>query len=107
MTDALGGDRRTSLLAMLSMPVGIPVLAKNGMRAFIFGNAGTLHSSDRNSDSNRNQSLFGSVRASVGAGLSISMADAVRLEMSYAFPILRAPQDQVKNFQLGISLSIN
>jgi outer membrane protein assembly factor BamA len=44
--DSLGGDTKTTFLAMLSVPVPINFLANAGMRAFCFFNAGSVGNPD-------------------------------------------------------------
>jgi outer membrane protein assembly factor BamA len=110
LSDSLGGDARFNLLATLSVPVPVPQLAT--MRAFVFANAGAI--------SNLNSGLMNSgiysglvptfpsqLRASVGGGFSASFADSIRMECTYAIPVLKAPQDQLKSFQLGVGVTIN
>jgi outer membrane protein assembly factor BamA len=102
----LGGDLRAALLATLSVPVPVPFLAKSQMRAFVFANAGVLSNVTAASSG---APVFhpGAVRASVGGGFSIVAAGAIRLEATYAVPVLSAPQDQHKSFQLGVGMTVN
>lgn len=105
-TDSLGGDLRSTLLATLSVPVPVPLLAKSQLRAFTFINLGMISSLSRVSSSAPAFGL-GALRASVGGGFSLAAAESIRLETTYAIPILSAPQDQLKKFQIGVGVTIN
>jgi outer membrane protein assembly factor BamA len=129
--DSLGGDTKTSFLALLSVPVPIPVLADTSMRAFWFLNAGSLGNSNywkmkvieklRNQHSGMNSSpsfglseiqgrtspMFGYLRASIGSGLSICLSNMIRIETTCSLPIYSSSTDRLKHFQIGVSLSIN
>lgn len=107
LTDSLGGDLRASLLATLSVPVPVPLLARSQVRAFAFFNGGLLSSLRNLQSSNLAAEGLGAVRASVGGGFSVAAAGAIRLEATYAIPLLKAPQDQSKGFQIGVGLTIN
>lgn len=107
LTDSLGGDLRATLFASLSVPVPVPVLASSQMRAFVFFNGGAIGSLNNLNRGGVVASGFNSARASVGGGLSVAAGGVVRMETTYAIPILRAPQDQTKGFQIGIGLTVN
>lgn len=47
------------------------------------------------------------MRASIGSGISMSFQNIVRLEATYSVPILLSSNDRLKDFQLGVGLSIN
>jgi len=98
--DALGGDVKTGLLAMASVPVPLPSLATRGVRALLFFNTGSL------TESVRGWSLwkeFSHTRASVGVGLTLPIASGARADITYAVPIRKAAHDQSVGFQLGLS----
>jgi outer membrane protein assembly factor BamA len=107
--NAFGGLCKFSVLGMLSAPININALGPDGARAFIFMNAGSVGMAHmRNIHPNgTNVPFFGHLRASVGTGLAITVGPAVRLEMTYAVPLLKAPHDATKSFQLGVGLSIS
>jgi outer membrane protein assembly factor BamA len=119
MTDSLGGDLKATAFAALSVPVPVPILASSKMRAFVFANAGALHclqgtgaGAGHRGDSTSNGvsaagNVLQAVRASVGGGISVAVGDIGRLEATYSVPLLKAPQDQTKGFQIGIGMSIN
>lgn len=107
LTDSLGGDLRTTLLATLSVPVPVPLLARSQVRAFAFFNGGLLSSLSNLQTRNLAAEGLGAVRASVGGGFSVAAAGAIRLEATYSIPLLKAPQDQTKGFQIGVGLTIN
>lgn len=123
-TDSLGGDAKSSLLAFLSVPVPIPMLAEASMRAFWFFNAGSLGNSnywklrtlERLSGSGgpvvsewkgKASPLFGYMRASIGSGISFCFQNSIRLEATYSIPVYATKSDRFKAFQLGVGLSIN
>lgn len=66
-----------------------------------------LNNYSSNDDKVSNTPLFGHLRASAGAGLAIVIAPSVNLEVTYSIPILKASQDIIKPFQLGVGLSIS
>lgn len=51
--------------------------------------------------------FFGYLRASVGAGISLTLSPAVTLEATYSIPVLKASHDNIKPFQLGVGLSLS
>jgi outer membrane protein assembly factor BamA len=114
--DSLGGDTKTSFLALLSVPVPIEALAKASMRAFWFVNVGSLGNSnywrmkfgDNREFQGKSTPVFGYLRGSIGSGFSISLQNVLRLELTYSMPFLSSPSDQTKKgFQLGFGMSIN
>jgi hypothetical protein len=118
--DSLGGDTKSSFVALLSVPVPFPALAAASMRAFAFANVGSLGNSDYWCMGISNAAdgssvlkskfipLFGYIRASVGAGLSLSLGGVARVEATYSLPLLKAKHDVTSNaFQLGVGLSIS
>lgn len=124
-SDSLGGDFKSTLLATLSTPFPLRLLANNQARAFIFLNGGMIgnnltsnnlfgihnhHHSTATATTSSSvplHSLLRNIRVSMGVGISISIADTMRLELSYAIPIIKSSQDQTKAFQLGIGVSMN
>jgi outer membrane protein assembly factor BamA len=50
--------------------------------------------------------IFGIPRVSVGAGICGVINGGLRLELTYAVPLLRTPYDQVSPFQLGFGMTI-
>lgn len=118
--DALGGLIKTNALLAVSVPVPIAAAARNGARAFAFCSAGAVDSPQ----SLRNTSIFeiisGSSRINptevlsevarasrlvVGCGSSVSLGP-VRLEASYAVPLRKDAGDAMRQFQIGIGISI-
>lgn len=98
--DSLGGDAKAAAVALCSVP--LPLSSQQvPLRAFVFVNAGALGTGTGLLPA------WGQLRASAGAGLSLQMAGAVRLEATYALPLRRAPHDSTAPFQLGIGLAIN
>lgn len=51
--------------------------------------------------------FFGYLRASIGAGISLTLSPAVTLEATYSIPVLKASHDNIKPFQLGVGLSLS
>jgi outer membrane protein assembly factor BamA len=103
-TDSLGGDLRSTLLATLSVPLPIPALKEFPVRAFAFVNAGTL-SSLTPAGAIAGASGLSALRASVGGGFSAKLG-LFRMELTYALPVLCAPHDQRKKFQLGFGATL-
>lgn len=120
----MGGDTKSTFLAFLSVPIPIPALATTTLRAFWFVNAGSLGNSNywkvrvleklkggqtyQTSElKGRSSPLFGYMRASIGSGISMSFQNLLRLEATYSVPILSSQNDRLKDFQLGVGLSIN
>jgi len=102
--DALGGETRTSLTSILSVPIPIPVLAKTGSRAILFINSGSLVDSIQKW--NLQKEIY-STRISAGCGLAIPLgASGAKVEVTYTLPISKSSQDLSKGFQIGISLDI-
>lgn len=56
--------------------------------------------------STQQSSLFGFPRISIGCGITFSIAQQVRFEVTYAVPLLKSEHDVIKPFQLGIGISI-
>jgi hypothetical protein len=51
--------------------------------------------------------LFGFIRLSVGGGLSVIIANTLRLEATYSVPVVYGLHtDHVKPFQLGLGVSL-
>jgi len=107
LSDSLGGDLKANLFAALSVPVPVPVLASSQMRAFAFFNAGAIGSLNNMQRGGVVANGLNSVRASVGGGFSVAAGGQIRLETTYSIPLLKAPQDQTKGFQIGIALTLN
>lgn len=102
------------------------VAAGTDMRAFVFANAGSIGSpsywlqSSATTTSAESQSqsqpqpqqqqqhpLFGFIRLSVGGGLSVIIANTLRLEATYSVPVVYGLHtDHVKPFQLGLGVSL-
>ena len=105
---------------------------KNAARAFIFINAGSIgmgNQSIANSPASAQHGygnsfvkgfsrfwgshgahevpFFGYLRASVGAGIALTLSPAVTLEATYSIPVLKASHDNIKLFQLGVGLSLS
>jgi hypothetical protein len=52
--------------------------------------------------------LFGYLRCSLGAGVSVGLLNCVRLEASCAMPVHPVSKhDTVKKFQLGVAITVN
>lgn len=97
--DSLGSNRKAQVLALLSAPLPAMKLLPT-TRALLFANVGS---------SGEGKSLlfpFGYPRASVGCGLAASMGVA-RIEVTYSIPILKAKDDVVKGFQIGVGISMS
>ncbi|RYG69995.1 hypothetical protein EON64_01345 [archaeon] len=113
-TDSLGGDTRSSLLAMVSVPVPHAQLAASNLRAFAFCNLGSLGNSDYwriqlagGGLQGKYTPFFGYFRGSMGAGLSLSIGNHARVEATYSYPFLKASHDMTRSFQVGIGVSLN
>jgi outer membrane protein assembly factor BamA len=109
--DSLGGDTKSNLVALLSVPVPVQSLAAATVRAFVFVNFGTLslNSYWRQRPTNILGYIprFGALRSSVGAGLSMNVNNVFRVEATYGLPWLRSSQDVVNSFQVGVGVSLN
>ncbi len=101
--EALGGYTKLGGMAMLSAPLYFPALGSDAARSFLFLNVGSVGMGHQRTT---NAPFFGFLRASVGTGLAITVGNNIRFEVSYALPLLKAPQDVVKNFQIGVGLSM-
>ena len=123
--DVLGGQVRYNMLAALSAPIPVDSLAKHGARAFAFFSGASVLTPETwvNRDitdllSSRNRaegqtatdgffnSVLNSTRFCIGWGFSLPIGPA-RLELSYAIPLVKAPSDTVRQFQVGLGLSIS
>lgn len=94
--DSLGGVFRGNALVALSAPF---TFFSDSMKSFAFINVGTL----------TDQPLIHAlsyVRGSAGCGLSYAFGP-IRLEATYALPLLASPHDRLKPFQIGFGLSMN
>ena len=54
-----------------------------------------------------NVPFFGYLRASVGAGVSLTLSPSITLEVTYSVPILKSTHDVTKPFQVGVGLSLS
>ena len=54
-----------------------------------------------------NVPFFGYLRASVGAGVSLTLSPSITLEVTYSVPILKSSHDVTKPFQVGVGLSLS
>eukprot|EP01041_Mallomonas_annulata_P000862 gene862-1683_t len=102
--DALGGDVKTSVVAMLSVPIPIKSLGESGARAILFLNTCSL------SDSLRTFNLKNMVdysRISVGTGVALPLGGGARAELTYSVPLRKSVEDDVRGFQFGFSLETN
>ena len=123
--DILGGQLRYNALAAISAPVPVDTLAKYGARAFGFCSAaailtpsgwknkdlvevltGNSYCNSLSGNKNLLDEVMGSTRVSVGCGLSLPIGPA-RLELTYAMPLLKSSSDSVRQFQVGLGLSIS
>ena len=70
-----------------------------------------LHSDHFNdahgTDSVESVPFFGYLRASVGAGVSLTLSSSITLEVTYSVPILKSSHDVIKPFQVGVGLSLS
>jgi outer membrane protein assembly factor BamA len=88
-------------------------------RVAIFLNAGSIGGGNiyGHNDGNKNKNKFGFgnnypfrlldfgiPRMSIGAAYSLNLG-AMKLELSYSVPMVSAPQDVVKPFQIGLGLN--
>jgi outer membrane protein assembly factor BamA len=105
--DALGGLTRLSLVAMLTTPFPILFPSSENLKSFTFMNAGLLlpHSFFPLAPLSATP-LRPFLRVSSGVGLSYALGPA-RLELTYTLPLILAPHDNVKSFQLGLGMSMN
>jgi outer membrane protein insertion porin family len=95
----LGGTTKLNCIAMVHWPIPLKIMAESGCRNFIFLNCGSLGSGFGS------KFPLGQPRLSIGAGGSFAFGPA-KFECSYSFPIIRAEQDVVKQFQIGAGLTI-
>lgn len=96
--NAMGGTKKASVLALLSFPFPSNWYPETN-RTFLFFNMAALGEGPLSTG-------FASPRASIGAGLSFSMSNAARIEMTYSIPVLRSSHDAVKPFQLGVAMNL-
>ena len=99
--DSLGANRKAQILAMISSPLPSRTWLPS-MRAIAFASAGAASSGEHKSW----LFPFGYPRASIGCGLTGSLAGMARVEVTYSVPLLKADEDVTKGFQLGIGLSM-
>lgn len=123
--DVLGGQLRYNALAAISAPIPVDSLSKYGARAFAFCSAAAVltpsmwhkknliqlltgrgHCAPLNGNKPVLNDVLGNTRLSIGWGLSLPVGPA-RLELTYALPLLKAPTDSVRQFQVGLGLSIS
>ena len=62
---------------------------------------------DHGADSVQSVPFFGYLRASVGAGVSLTLSPSITLEVTYSVPILKSSHDVTKPFQVGVGLSLS
>ena len=98
--DALGANYVGSALFALSVPVPVPAVSSY-LRAISFINCGII------GNASSSYQLERQTRASLGLGISGTVAGMVRVEATYALPLLRAPHDVLRPWQLGFSLTMN
>ena len=85
---------------------------KTPIRAdYIIKKESLLHSDHFNdahgTDSVESVPFFGYLRASVGAGVSLTLSSSITLEVTYSVPILKSSHDVIKPFQVGVGLSLS
>ena len=102
--EALGGYTKLNGLLLLSAPLHIAALGKDAARTFVFLNVGSVGMGWSRQQSSP---FFGHLRASVGSGIAVTVGNNVRLELSYAVPLMKATHDVVKPFQIGVGLSMS
>jgi outer membrane protein assembly factor BamA len=118
--DALGGLIKSNALIAVSVPLPIAAAARSGARAFAFCSAGAVDSPHSLRNTSISEIISGSSkikpiellsevarasRLTVGCGSSLSLGP-VRLEASYAVPLRRDTGDAMRQFQIGIGISI-
>lgn len=123
--DSLGGDTKRQLLLSLSYPLlslikplspslsprAVSLLNDSESRVFGFADLGSLGSSSFWESARQREAgkhpFFGHWRVSVGGGFSFVLQRLLRLELTYAVPIVYAPGiDKVKPLQLGVGLGL-
>lgn len=108
--DSIGGLVKTNAIAALSFPIPWKVLS--GTNGLLFLNGGTLGlgvmapNDPSATTTSRIMNFLGYPRLTVGTGLVWNISQAARLEVTYSLPFLRAENDIVKPFQIGVGLSI-
>lgn len=98
-----GGHSKAHAIVSLATPIAY------GIDGFVFANAGAIGGTlwplaPLASITSTPSSLLTSMRAAAGAGLALDVGVA-KLELTYAIPLIRAANDIVKPFQLGIGMS--
>lgn len=107
--DSLGGDTKAQCLCLASYPIPIKEVAQAGLRVFGFVNAGSIggtSSQVKKSLQTGYFPLFGYPRVSAGVGCSLVFGNMIRLEATYAMPLVKEKEDHVKHFQIGVGLTI-
>ena len=108
--DALGGLTKITALAALSSPLPFSHQAAESIKTILFLNGAVLLPHTvfplAAPNSATHSDLLSCLRLSVGAGLSYSMGP-VRLELTYALPLLTSSHDNTKSFQIGVALGMN
>lgn len=99
--DSLGANRKAQVLAMISSPLPSRSWLPT-MRAIFYASAGAASSGEHKSW----LFPFGYPRASIGCGLTSSLAGMARVEVTYSVPLLKAEEDITKGFQLGVGVSM-
>ncbi len=119
--DKCGGLFKHNAVLVASVPVPIASLAVNGSRAFAFCGYGSVSSPQLLKGKTLSQiyesscrsgaalSLFRDIlretRVSIGCGFSVPIGPA-RIELTYAVPLLKSETDVIKQFQIGLGISI-
>ena len=108
--DSLGGLTKMTSLIALSSHIPLPYEATKGVKALLFLNSAVLlpHAVFPLAfpSSNIISDLLSFTRVSVGTGLSYSLGPA-RIELSVAVPLIASPHDNLKTYQIGVSLGMN
>lgn len=110
---AVGGLTKITLLGLVSAPIPFFGLDEQGFRSFLFVNMGSLGQGQWLAPTNGSydwqqqwRGLFGVPRASVGGGISWNFANQMRVECTYALPLVVGEEDRLKQVQLGIGLTL-
>ena len=130
-SDALGTDRRSNLLLMVSAPFPSSFFGRNASsfgKMIAFLNAGSTGNGDDSEFSITSSSSqvdstalsaggriaggyffpgrfpFGAPRLSAGCGVAMRAGPA-RCEMTYSVPLIKAVSDDCKGFQIGFGFS--
>jgi outer membrane protein assembly factor BamA len=100
-SDPLGGDWRITSMAAVSAPVPLSFMGDT-LRSMAFVNVGSLGESlSTLTPSN----VIKSTRGSAGLGFTAGF-QGVRLGLTYSIPLVRAPQDVLAPWQIGLALDI-